>query len=102
MSPAVFKTVEGGVPALVSSILTCPRQSARAQLSAGVLFCRNRFQLLQQVLGVPTVVPVLLKPHVQLAHMKASLAKSMTPLQDKMQDKMLPRALVPWGVLLCV
>lgn len=36
VSPAVFKTVEGGVPALVSSILTCPRQkTARAQRSAG-------------------------------------------------------------------
>lgn len=27
VSPAVFKTVEGGDPALVSSILTCSRQS---------------------------------------------------------------------------
>ena len=36
VSPAVFKTVEGGVPALVSSILTCPRQkTARARKSAG-------------------------------------------------------------------
>ena len=30
VSPAVFKTVEGGDPALVSSILTCPRQRGRA------------------------------------------------------------------------
>ena len=38
VSPAVFKTVEGGVPALVSSILTCPRQkTARARKSAGGL-----------------------------------------------------------------
>ena len=36
VSPAVVKTVEGGVPALVSSILTCPRQkTARALSSAG-------------------------------------------------------------------
>ncbi len=36
VSPAVFKTVEGGVPALVSSILTCPRQrTARTHRSAG-------------------------------------------------------------------
>ena len=30
VSPAVFKTVEGGDPALVSSILTCPRQNENA------------------------------------------------------------------------
>lgn len=29
VSPAVFKTVEGGGPALVSSILTCSRQTPR-------------------------------------------------------------------------
>lgn len=32
VSPAVFKTVEGGDPALVSSILTCPRQNERPGL----------------------------------------------------------------------
>ena len=34
VSPAVFKTVEGGDPALVSSILTCPRQRGRANGAA--------------------------------------------------------------------
>ena len=41
VSPAVFKTVEGGVPALVSSILTCPRQNARALTERGHSFPKN-------------------------------------------------------------
>ncbi len=38
VSPAVFKTVEGGGPALVSSILTCLRQKDTPQSDSAACF----------------------------------------------------------------
>ena len=53
VSPAVFKTVEGGDPALVSSILTCPRQKRPR------CFQRGRFVLYAQPLAKRVVGAIL-------------------------------------------